>query len=115
MRGIVDHQRAGMNPFQQVRRRDVGKIEGRILSHQNDIEMRKFHSLAIVKRKMVPESVAYGKGLHGGENLTIAQSDAIRRVVEERVSALLRLEEQSERGIAADVDPFDRIHLNCNA
>jgi hypothetical protein len=31
------------------------------------------------------------------------------------VSALLRLEEQSKRGIATDVDPLDRIHLDCNA
>ena len=115
MRGIVDHQRARMNPLQQVRRRDVGKIEWRILSHQNDIEMREVDTLAVAKGKMIPEDVAHRERLHGCEHLAVTQSDAIRCVVEERVSALLCLEEQSKRGIATDVNPFDRIHLDCNA
>ena len=39
------------------------------------------------------------------------QREVGRRVVEEVVPALLRFEQDRERGIAADVDPLDRVHL----
>jgi hypothetical protein len=38
-----------------------------------------------------------------------------RRVVEDLVSAPLSFEQNCKRGIAADVDPLDWVHLACNA
>lgn len=36
-------------------------------------------------------------------------------IIEEFMSALLRLEEDGERGIATNIDPLDRIHLTGDA
>ena len=45
------------------------------------------------------------------EQPVAVQREVGRRVVEELVPAPLRLEQQRERGVAADVDPLDRVHL----
>ena len=44
-------------------------------------------------------------------SLPAEEREVGRRVVEERVPAPLRLEQQRERGVAADVDAVDRVHL----
>ena len=37
---VVDHQRLRVDPLEQVRGRDVGQVERRILAHQHDVEGR---------------------------------------------------------------------------
>jgi hypothetical protein len=49
---------------------------------------------------------------HCRKHLPAAQRQPVRRVVGDLVVASLRLQEKRESGIAADVDPLDRVHLH---
>src|ERR1700681_1063183 len=60
---------------------------------------------------MVAFVVAHCERPHGGKNLVAAQRQAVRRVVRKLVIAPLCFQQQCKRGVAADIDPLDRIHL----
>jgi hypothetical protein len=61
---------------------------------------------------MVPFLVAHVQRLHRRKETRPTQRQAIGRVIRDFVISPLRLQQQGKRGIAANVDPFDRIHLN---
>ncbi len=47
---VVDHERLGVNALEQVRGRDIGEVEGRVLAHQHHVEGREF--LALRRRRV---------------------------------------------------------------
>ena len=61
---------------------------------------------------MVADRVAHGERRHRGDHLAAAQRQPVRRVVGDGVAPPLRLQQQRKGGIAADVDPLDRVHLH---
>jgi hypothetical protein len=50
--------------------------------------------------------------LHPGENPILHLRQLVRRVIAEPMPARLRLQQHREGGIAADIDPLDRVHLH---
>ena len=58
LRRIVDHQRLGMDALEQMRGRDIGEIERRILPQQHDVEFRERRSPRLAQREMVAGLVA---------------------------------------------------------
>ena len=61
---------------------------------------------------MAAGNVAHLERLHGRGHFAVAQDEAVGGVVGEAMAAGLRLQQQRERRIAADVDPLDRVHLH---
>ncbi len=109
---VVDDQRLGMHPLQQVGRRDVGEVERRILPHQDDVECRERAAPRFAQRKMVALIIAYRQWAHHREHLAIDERHPIGRVVENFMSPHLGFQEQRKGRIATDIDPLDRVHLN---
>ena len=61
--------------------------------------------------KWSPTLIADLERLHRSGDFAVAQRQPVGRVIGQRVAAPLRLEQERERRIAADVDPLDRVHL----
>ena len=61
---------------------------------------------------MIAHLVAHGERLHRRHQLFAAQRQLVRRVIGQPVAALLRLQQQREGRIAADVDARDGVHLD---
>ena len=101
-----------MNLFEQVGRGDIGKIERRILSHQDHVEARQLGALRLAQREVIAQLIAHLERLHGGKHTALRYRKPVRSVVVHRMAAFLRLQQQRESRIAADVDPLDRVHLN---
>ena len=111
-RRIVDHQRLRMDALEQMRGRDVGHVERRVLAQQDDVEFGQLGALRLAEREVVADLVAHLERLHGGEHLVAGMRQPVGRVIGQRVPARLRFQQQREGGIAADVDPLDRVHLD---
>ena len=101
-----------MNAFQQVGRGDVGHVEWRILAQMDDIHGRQIDTFRRGQREMVTLDVAQLHLFDGGVNLAVAHGETVRRVVEQPVSACLRLKAHGEGGVTGDVDAGDMIHLD---
>jgi hypothetical protein len=61
---------------------------------------------------VIAAHVAQNERAHPGQQRSLAKREIARPVIEELVSASLGLDPERERGIGADVDTFDRIHLD---
>ncbi len=112
---VVDDQRLGVNALEKMRRRDVGHVERRVLAQQHHVALRQI--LHARSRQLVVAAllVVDFECRAARQQLVTVQGEVLRRVVENVVPALLRLEQDGEGGIAADVDPLDRVHLDGNA
>jgi len=109
---IVDDERLRMDALEQVRRGDVGHVEGRVLAQQHHVHGGQIDTLGRAERVVIALDVAQLHRLDGGVDLAVAQAQAVRRVVEEPVAAALRLETHGEGGIARDVDGRHMVHLD---
>ncbi|MNT28641.1 hypothetical protein D3C72_1643430 [compost metagenome] len=110
--GVIDDKRSGVNALQEVGGGDVSHVEGRILTQMDDIHGRQIDALRFGEREMVALDVAQFHLLHRGVNLAIAHGKALRRIMEQPVSACLRLEAHGEGGVTGDIDAGDMIHLD---
>jgi hypothetical protein len=61
---------------------------------------------------MVAGFVAHRDRPYARRNLAVTQHQLFGRVIGERMAARLRFQKQGKSGIAANIDPFDWIHLN---
>ena len=61
---------------------------------------------------MIAGRVAHRERPHAGRHFAVAHRQMVGRIIGQRVAAGLRLQQQRESGIAADIDPLDRIHLD---
>ncbi|MNY21112.1 hypothetical protein D3C86_1546340 [compost metagenome] len=78
----------------------------------DDIHGREIDTLRLRQGEMVALDVAQFHLLHRGVNLAIAHGKALRRIMEQPVSACLRLEAHGEGGVTGDIDAGDMIHLD---
>ena len=112
LRRVVDDQRLGLEPLEQVRRRDVGEIERGILAQQHHVERSELGAFRCTELEMIALPVAHLQRPHRREHPSVPQRQLIRRVIGDGVTTLLCFQQQGEGGIAADVDPLDRVHLH---
>ena len=101
-----------MNAIEQMGGRDIGEVERRVLPEQHHVEARDLGAGRRAEREMIAFPVAHRQRLDGRDHLGAAQRQPVRRVIGERVAAPLCLEQQRKGGIAADIDPCDRVHLD---
>ena len=102
--GIVDDQRLRVDALEDVGRRDVVHVEGRILAQQHDVHLREVGAHGSPSEKWSPLTSRTSSGLDAGEDLAVGERQAVGRVVEERVAAPLRLQRQREAGVAGNGD-----------
>jgi hypothetical protein len=102
---VVDHQRPRVDAFQQIRRGDVSEVERRVLAQQHHVELGEVLPPRLAERKMAAFLVAHLERCHGGEHLVAAQGEPVGGVIGKHMAPPLRLQQQCECGIAADVDP----------
>ncbi len=100
-----------MDALEQVRRRDVGHVEGRVLAQQHDVAAGQVLGARVGQLVVRADLVLDMQRLAAREQAVAVQAEVGRRVVEHVVPAPLRFQQDRERGIAADVDPLDRVHL----
>src|ERR1700721_1008569 len=74
--GVAD-QRGGWEAVEQVRCRDVGEVERRILAHQDHVERFQRDAPFLSQGEMVPHVVAHRQRPHGGEDLAAALRHAV--------------------------------------
>ena len=112
MRRIVDHQRPGMDMFQQVRGRDVGHVERRILAHQDDVDVGEVDHLFRPQGKVIALPPAHLERARPGAEAAVAKHQVVGLIVVETVAPASCLEGEGERRVGVDVDRFDRVHLD---
>jgi hypothetical protein len=112
LRRIVDDERLRMDALEEMRRRDVGHVEGRILAQQHHVGLREVDPLGLAQGGMAALDVLDPQGLGRRGDAAVAQRQAVGRVVQEPVPAALRLDEEREGRVAGDPDALDRVHLD---
>ena len=112
MRGIVDHERFRVDALEQMGGRDVSEVERRILPQQDHIEVRQLGPFCLAQGEMGAGLVAHVQRLHRREDLVAALGELVGGVIGQPVPPLLRLDQEGESRIAADIDPLDRVHLH---
>ncbi len=109
---IVDHQGFRMDTLEQMRRGDVGEVEGRVLAEQHDVESGEIDEIGRPQGEVVALVLAHRDRLDGRPDMPIAHCQTVGCVVIEEMAALLGLEHQRKGRIAADDDPRDMVHLD---
>ena len=112
LRGIIHHQRLGMDMVQHVGGGDVAHVEGRILAHEHHVEVAEADALLLAKREIFRELVAHLDRMARGRENAACQRQGFRLVIEQRMAAELRLQHHRKGGIALDVDVLDGVHLD---
>ena len=87
VRGIVDHQRLGMDALQQMRGRDVGHVERRVLAQQDHVQLGEIDGARVGKLEVAAGLVLDGERGAVREQPPSQQREVGRRVVEHRVPA----------------------------
>ena len=100
-----------MDAVEEMGGGDVAHVEGRILAELDHVERREVRQHRLAEGEMVARNVAHGDRLDARLDATVAEREALGRVVEEDVAAPRRFQHEREGGIAADVDAGDVVHL----
>jgi len=108
---IVHDQRSRRQPIQQVRRRDVMHVEGRILPQPHHVVIRQIDLPHLPEMRVVALNPLHGQVLAARGDPALVPGEVIRQVEEELVPPRLRLLGQPERTVGIDVHPGDRVHL----
>jgi len=114
LRGIVDHQGLGMQPLQNMGGGDIGHVERRVLAHQHHIRRRQVVNELFAQGEMIAFHCAHIQRPDPRRHLVFAEGKIAGAVIEDAVATLLRFQQQGERGIAADVNFLDWVHLDRN-
>ena len=77
MRRVVHHQRVGMDALEQMRRGDVGHVEGRVLAQEHHVEAGEVGKLCGAERKMVALQVAHVHRLDARLDAPVAHGEAV--------------------------------------
>ncbi len=109
---VVHHQGLGMNHLQQMRRRDIGHVEGRVLAHQDDVRVGQIDARFRAQGEMVAGLAPHLHGFGPGGHPAVVVGEVPRQIMQQLVAAALRLQRQNEGAVAGDVDGRHMVHLN---
>ena len=98
-----------------MRRGDIGHIKRRVLAHQDHIEYRKVPANRLSDREMVTYRVAKRQRPADSFRPAVGKRQAVGKIIVQFMAAVLGLKPEGETRVAADVDGFDRVHLDGNA
>ena len=111
--GIVHHQSLWMHRLQQIGRGDIGHVEGRILAHQDDVDVFaeiQLHLLA--EGDVVALRLAQGHRAGTAEQATILQRQGANIIDPLGVAAVLGRGHHQPGGVGLDVDRLNGVHLD---
>ena len=98
---IVDDERAVLGQqLEQMGRGDVGHVEGRVLTHQDDVDAGEVELFDGAEAVMVALARAHLERPAAGVEPAVAQGQRLGQVMEQRMPARLRLEREREGRIA---------------
>ena len=70
-----------MDALEQMRRGDIGEIEGRVLPQQHDVEFCERNAARLAEREMIARLVAHAQRGHRREHLAVEQRQPVGRVI----------------------------------
>ncbi len=111
---IIDHEGLRVDVLQQMGRRDVGHVKGRILAHQDHIHVTQIHRVGILRLKMISGHIMQADPAHGRAHPPPVKGQIPRAIMMKRMTAQLRLDAQPKGGVADDIDGLQGIHLKGN-
>ena len=109
---VVDHQHLAAHMLEEMRRGDIGHVEGRILAHQDHVHGCEVEGLEGAEAEMIAALAPHLEPARPRIEPAVAQAQMLGQVVTERVSAALGLERQHEGGVGVDIDGLHRVHLD---
>ena len=91
---------------------DIGHVEGRVLTHQHDIDAAEVQDLPRAQREMIAVDPAHRQRTGMGDDRTVPETEIVRQIMEQRMTAPRGFQRQRKGAVAVDVDCIDRIHLD---
>src|SRR3954452_22958013 len=90
---IVDNQGLALDPLEQMRGGDIAEVERRILPHQDDVDVTaEVEDLRFAEAVMIARDTLSCNRIAHRPEAPLGPAERIGRVMEERVTELLRLE-----------------------
>ncbi|MPL89853.1 hypothetical protein SDC9_35895 [bioreactor metagenome] len=111
---VVDDQRRGVDPLEDMGGGDIAHVEGRILTQPDHVEARQIDLGLGAKGEVVPLLAPHGQRPAAGKHPALAVDQLVGRVIEQFMPPRLRLFGQPEGAVSVDVDRADRVHLDRN-
>src|ERR1700756_5222963 len=93
-------------------RGDISHVEGRILTHRDDIDTGEIELLERAEAMVVALLPHHFERPRAGMEAPIVKSQGLRQIMEQGMPARLRFECESKGRIRIDVYRIDRIHLD---
>ena len=92
---------------------DVAHVEGRILAHQDDVDVL----LEVQRDRLAEQARGFAYPLHAGRagpggHAAFGPSKVARAIDEQPIPARLRRLGERKARVTVDIDPLQRIHLN---
>ena len=109
---VVDHQRRWVDVLEEMRRRDIGHVEGRVLAHQDDVHGGEIDAFGCAERRVTTFFAPHRQPACASQYAAVMEHQILGQVVVQRVAPALRLQGEDEGRVGVDVDVFDRVHLN---
>jgi hypothetical protein len=107
----VDHERAlALRLFQYVGRVDVFVVEGRVLAHQDDVELREVAVLVLAQRVPALRIMEYFQRGHARPGHPLLEVEVLLFHVKELPIPGLRSPQHGEGAVLFVIDVGDRVH-----
>jgi hypothetical protein len=109
--GRLMHQHPGLfGPLEDISGVDVFGIEGRVLAHQQHVQLAERHLAATTQLIPVGLAVGYPQPACSAEWCAVAQAQIALFEVPEFMATALGLDEHGQRAVLGRCDPGDRVH-----
>ena len=93
-----------------MRRRDVAKVERRVLAHQDDVDvLSKIEDSWLSEAMMVANHALDGNRIAHRPQAAFGEAEILRSIRVELMSERLRLEHDRKGQMANDIDPLERV------
>ena len=101
-----------MDVLEEVGGGDVGEVEGRVLAHEDHVEVGEVDRFEVTEGHVAAPLPPDLEGLGVRGEAPLAEAQVGREVVVQGVPAALRLEGEHERAVGVDVDTAHVVHLD---
>jgi len=110
---IIDHQGLGMHPLQQIGGGDIGHVEGRVLTHQDDVHVLcQIQPLLGAEIRMIALLAPHRHRTGAAEQTAVFQGQGAEVIDPQLVAARLPGQGHQEGGVRLDIDRLERVHLD---